>query len=85
MDINKFKELMCSYADKIDIVFDDKQFNQFYEYMHLLLKWNKKINLTAIKGNWALVSVYDIDKTPKTGYLRWRSDEGVIYAFPNIK
>ena len=32
-----------------------------------------------------LVSVFDIDKTPKTGYMRWRSDEGVIYAFPNIK
>ncbi|MBO6087385.1 hypothetical protein J6P92_03445 [bacterium] len=45
----------------------------------------KKINLTAIRGNWALVSVYDIDKVPKTGYLRWRSDKGVKYYFPDIK
>ena len=45
----------------------------------------KQIKLTAVRGNWALVSVFDIDKTPKTGYMRWRSDEGVIYAFPNIK
>ena len=49
------------------------------------LNYVKQIKLTAIRGNWALVSVFDIDKTPKTGFLRWRSDEGVIYAFPNIK
>lgn len=49
------------------------------------LNYVKQIKLTAIRGNWALVSVFDIDKTPKTGYLRWRSNEGKIYAFPNIK
>ncbi len=45
----------------------------------------KQIKLTALRGNWALVTVVDIDKTPKTGYLRWRSNDGIIYAFPNIK
>lgn len=45
----------------------------------------QKINLTAIRGNWALVSVYDLDKTPKTGYVRWRGDNGVKYFFPAIK
>ena len=45
----------------------------------------QKINLTAIRGNWALVSVFDIDRTPKTGYIRWRSDEGVKYYFPAVK
>ncbi len=49
------------------------------------LNYVKQIKLTAIRGNWALVSVFDIDKTPKTGYLRWRSSEGIIYAFPDIK
>ena len=49
------------------------------------LNYVKQIKLTAVRGNWALVSVFDIDKTPKTGYMRWRSDDGVIYAFPNIK
>ncbi len=45
----------------------------------------QKINLTAIRGNWALVSVFDIDKTPKTGYVRWRSDKGVKFYFPDMK
>ncbi len=49
------------------------------------LNYIKQIKLTTIRGNWALVSVFDLDKTPKTGYLRWRSNDGVIWAFPNIK
>lgn len=49
------------------------------------LRYVKQIKLTAVRGNWALVSVADIDKTPKTGYLKWRNTDGTIYAFPNIK
>ena len=49
------------------------------------LRYIKQIKLTVLRGNWALVSVQDLDKTPKTGFLRWRSDDGIIYAFPNIK
>lgn len=45
----------------------------------------KVINLNAIKGNWALVSVSDIDKFPKTGFVRWRADNGEKYYFPKIK
>lgn len=43
------------------------------------------INLNVISGNWALVSVMDIDRTPKTGYVRWRADDGIRYLFPDIK
>ena len=50
-----------------------------------VIKYARQIKLTAMRGNWALVTVVDIDKTPKTGYMRWRSDDGQIYAFPNIK
>lgn len=49
------------------------------------LNYVKQIKLTVIRGNWALVSVFDLDKIPKTGYLRWRGDNGDIYVFPNIK
>ena len=45
----------------------------------------KKINLNIIRGNWALVSVMDLDRTPKTGYVRWRSEDGVRYFFPALK
>ena len=49
------------------------------------LRFVKQIKLTVIRGNWALVSVVDIDKTPKTGYMKWRGTDGTIYAVPNIK
>lgn len=45
----------------------------------------EKINLNVIRGNWALVSVYDLDRIPKTGYIRWRADNGTKYYFPDIK
>ena len=45
----------------------------------------KFIKLHAVKGNWVLVSVSDIDEQPKTGYVRWRADNGVKYLFPAIK
>lgn len=49
------------------------------------LNYVKNIKLTVIRGNWALVSVQDLDEIPKTGYLKWRDKDGTIYAFPNIK
>ncbi len=44
-----------------------------------------QIKLNVMRGNWALVSVLDMDRSPKTGYIRWRSNEGVKYLFPAIK
>jgi hypothetical protein len=43
------------------------------------------INLNLIRGNWMLVTVVDADRTPKTGFIRWRSDDGKKYLFPAIK
>ncbi len=49
------------------------------------LNYVKTIKLAKISGNWALVSVLDLDKVPKMGFMRWRGDDGTLYAFPNIK
>ena len=49
------------------------------------INYPQVIKLTALRGNWALVSVLDMDKTPKTGFLKWRDSNGAIYAFPEIK
>ena len=45
MEINEFKEIMNENAKKINIEFNDKQLEQFFEYMNLLIEWNEKINL----------------------------------------
>lgn len=44
----------------------------------------QKIRLTVIKGNWALVTIIE-NNEGKTGYVRWRSDNGTVYMFPAIK
>jgi len=49
------------------------------------LNFVKQIKLTKIQGNWALVTVKDLDEVPKTGFLKWRNSDGTIYAFPDIK
>lgn len=45
----------------------------------------KHIRLTAVEGNWALVSVLEYNSSIFTGYIRWRNDKGNILLFPNIK
>ncbi len=49
------------------------------------INYAKQIKLTKVSGNWALVSVFDLDRIPKMGYIKWRGNNGIIYAFPNIK
>lgn len=45
----------------------------------------REIRLTAIQGNWALVTALDIEGVAKTGYIQWRGENGELYLFPNIK
>ena len=49
------------------------------------INYPQKIKLTKVSGNWVLVTVMDLDKVPKSGWLKWRNSDGIIYAFPNIK
>lgn len=48
MDKKEFEEVLNEYGKEISIKFTDKQIENFYKYMNLLIEWNKKINLTAI-------------------------------------
>lgn len=77
--LNLLKEAPESAKD-IHVATDDKS-----QIVGTIKVPHQKINVTAIMGNWALVSVFDIDRIPKTGYIRWRSDDGVKYFFPDIK
>ncbi len=48
------------------------------------IKYPLKIKLTVVKGNWALITAIE-DNNGNTGYIRWRSEDGVIFAFPKIR
>jgi hypothetical protein len=45
----------------------------------------QKVNVTSIRGNWALINAYDIDQITKIGWIKWRDINGEIYLFPNMK
>jgi hypothetical protein len=45
----------------------------------------KQIRLTAIEGNWILVSILDVSYYTNTGYVQWRNSNGQYYYFPDIK
>ena len=42
--MNSLKE----YLEKLNIEINDRQEEQFVQYMNLLVEWNEKMNLTAI-------------------------------------
>ena len=87
MDFENFKTLMCSYGEQIDIKFNDKQLNQFYNYMNLLLEWNEKINLTAIVEPEEVILKHFIDSLTINKYIeknKTLADVGTGAGFPGI-
>lgn len=45
----------------------------------------QNVNLTSVRGNWLLIVAFDVDRTQKIGWIKWRSLAGEIYLFPAIK
>lgn len=87
MDIYKFKELMCFYGKKLDIIFDDLQLNRFFDYMNLLLEWNQKINLTAIVQPEDIILKHFIDSLTISKYIDENAniaDVGTGAGFPGV-
>lgn len=41
--------------------------------------------LRMIRGNWMLVTVVDSGNVYKTGWFRWRTDDGKLRVFPKMK
>ena len=87
MEINEFKEIMNENAKKINIEFNDKQLEQFFEYMNLLIEWNEKINLTAITDPKEIIIKHFIDSLTINKYIEKGNkivDVGTGAGFPGI-
>lgn len=87
MENNEFKIILEKKAQEIGIVLQEKQINQFYQYMNLLLEWNQKMNLTAITDPKEIIEKHFIDSLTIAKYIkpgRCVLDLGTGAGFPGI-
>ena len=87
MNINEFKEELEKYLNAISIKLEEKQIKQFYDYMNLLIEWNKKINLTAIIEPKEIILKHFVDSLTVSKYINEKStliDVGTGAGFPGI-
>ena len=65
----EFAEKLEKLAKQINIMLNEKQIEQFYIYMNLLLEWNEKINLTAITDPDEIILKHFIDSITIAKYI----------------
>ncbi len=87
MEFNEFKEKMIINVDKLGINLSEIQLKQFYNYMNLLIEWNKKINLTAITEPDEIILKHFVDSLTIFKYISDGTkvvDVGTGAGFPGI-
>ena len=81
------KNLLIEGAKTFGIDLDEKAIQSFETYLEELLKWNRKINLTAIRSERGIVLKHFLDSFTVYPYLPQRSvilDIGSGAGFPGI-
>ena len=87
MEIKEFKEELKKYLIELNIDLKEKQIKQLYDYMNLLIEWNKKINLTAIIEPKEIILKHFVDSLTISKYINEKStliDIGTGAGFPGI-
>lgn len=87
MRFDDFKEKMIINVDKLGITLSEIQLKQFYNYMNLLIEWNKKINLTAITEPNEIILKHFVDSLTISKYISDETrvvDVGTGAGFPGI-
>ena len=83
----EFAKKMKEFSNEIGILLNDKQINQFYMFMNLLLEWNEKINLTAITKPEEIILKHFIDSMTISKHIEKNAkliDVGTGAGFPGI-
>ncbi len=87
MDIKEFEEVMNKYLNKINIELSKEQISKFYEYMSMLIEWNKVVNLTAITEPKDIILKHFIDSLTVLNSIDKEAqiiDVGTGAGFPGI-
>ena len=87
MDKKEFKEIMINNLNDLNISLDDGQLDKFYDYMNILIEWNKFMNLTAITDPKEVIFKHFIDSLTVLNSIDKNStiiDVGTGAGFPGI-
>lgn len=87
MDINNFKKLMRKNLKELNIELSDLQLEQFYQYMNILIEWNKVMNLTGITDPQEIITKHFIDSLTVLNKIDKNDkiiDVGTGAGFPGI-
>lgn len=79
-----FKKDFCLYFEE---EIDNNKIQKFYDYMNLLVEWNKKINLTAITEEKDIILKHFVDSLTVLKYIKENKsivDVGTGAGFPGI-
>lgn len=86
MDYNEFEKIFRQECKKNNIP-NPKNINLFYKYMKLLLEWNTKVNLTAIKNENEFIIKHFIDSLTINSLIEGKKkviDIGSGAGFPGV-
>lgn len=87
MEIKEFENELNKYLYNMEINLDERQIFQLFEYMKLLIEWNKRINLTAITDQKEIILKHFIDSLTINKYIEKNAkiiDVGTGAGFPGI-
>jgi len=87
MEFEIFSKELKNKASQIDIILEEKQIENFYKYMNLLLEWNEKMNLTAITEPREVILKHFIDSLTISNLIKQGQkviDVGTGAGFPGI-
>ncbi len=83
----EFAEKIQKLSKEIGILLNEKQINQFFDYMNFLLEWNEKINLTAITKPDEIILKHFVDSITIEKYIAKNTkivDVGTGAGFPGL-
>ena len=87
MIFEEFQEIFLEELKKINLKIEREEIKKFYEYMKILIEWNEKINLTAIKDEKEIIIKHFIDSLTINKYIgnaESMVDVGTGAGFPGI-
>ena len=87
MEYSEFSRKLIDLGEKINVNINEKQAEELFRYMNLLIEWNENVNLTAITEPNDVILKHFIDSITIEQYIEKNSrliDVGTGAGFPGI-